>query len=400
MRLEDPLKRGGFVECGEIHQLPGWGGCDIASVGKQVDRWLSSLPRICRHVIEARQKIQGPFRLRASPNRVHLDVPLDTVTRHLLLSSTQAAGSIRPSFTFSAKYWSGVREFNNGSLSESIKEFQAARRLAPSAIARTSALNYLQRIFERQGDTNKANDAWRQSQKLLDRTGRYRTWAEAKGLILAAWRQLRRENLAPAERLYLKALRLTAGHGLFQVTGEIRNGLGVIESHRGRYVEAIDHFLYALDSWMIDDYFYGFQSAYFNIGVVYRGWGDRLRSEGLRVLAKQRYELAVEWAKACVALCYGHGLGYDTSEAEALLASLHLKLGRLDKATKYANDALTIAQESGDQRSLALALRSLARIYLARGQEGEAIALISSNAHLLKLEFRALLGPKLLALMP
>ena len=64
-RLEDPMGRGGYVLPEEVLMLPSWGKNNVVSVGKQIRRHKLEMDKVGRNIIDAQQKIYGPFRLRS-----------------------------------------------------------------------------------------------------------------------------------------------------------------------------------------------------------------------------------------------------------------------------------------------------------------------------------------------
>jgi tetratricopeptide (TPR) repeat protein len=59
------------------------------------------------------------------------------------------------------------------------------------------------------------------------------------------------------------------------------------------------------------------------------------------------------------------------------LGDTELRLGQLDSAESHAQEAVTLARESGERRTLALALRTLAWVAADRGDFGEAIRILT-----------------------
>ena len=59
------------------------------------------------------------------------------------------------------------------------------------------------------------------------------------------------------------------------------------------------------------------------------------------------------------------------------LSDIELRLGQLDSAESHAQEAVTLAQESGERRTLAFALRDLAVVASRRGDFDEAIRVLT-----------------------
>jgi len=342
--------------------------------------------------------VTGPFRLALSPERVRLDTAPDDVIAALTISpSTRIPGfqHVEAAFKFSEHYWRGVNDFHVGKLSESLNALREAAAIASTPHHRLAASFYIERILERHGEMEEAEDIRRKTRVDLEAAGRYQAWAKSRDLVLAAWREYRDDRVDSAEALYRKALEPAQRQGLFEVLGEIHNGLGEIAKRRGQYQEALRHYLEALDVWLVADYFYGFQAVYFNIGVLYRLWGDELRQGRHPRAARLKYESAAQWTERCSQLCRGMDLGFDTSEAEAQLASLYLKLGRFGKALTIALSAKQIAFRARNQRSILASMRVLAAAYLVRNEPEEAITAVRESSESLTERFRNVLADQI-----
>ena len=250
--------------------------------------------------------------------------------------------------------------------------------------------------MERQGDFEEAERIRHERHADLGQAGKYELWAEARDLALAAWTEYRNERIDEAEALYRQALERAQRQGLFVVLGDIHNGLGKVAMRRGQYREAIRHYLEALDVWLVSDYFYGVQAVYFNVGVVYREWGGQFEQGGHRRQAKQMYELAAEWTERCVRLCETMLIGDDTSEAEAQLASLYVKLGKFGKAFKIALHAQQMAFRAKNQHSIIASARALAAAYLARSEPEQAAVVVRKSSDSLTERFRKTLAAQIL----
>src|SRR5580658_8443890 len=85
MRIEDPAANGGFVDCEQIRRLPDWTRNDRLSAGKQISRHVLRMKALGKNMIEAEQRVGGPFRLRVIPSRIRLDVPAPLIFKHFAL---------------------------------------------------------------------------------------------------------------------------------------------------------------------------------------------------------------------------------------------------------------------------------------------------------------------------
>jgi tetratricopeptide (TPR) repeat protein len=402
MRLDDPLHNEGYVDCDQVRALVLWSRNQSLSIGKQISRHVLSMQKRHRNVIQSGQKVGGPFRLSLAPSRIRLDVPTSTIVAHLALSdvvSTSSTDQLRQFFKFAEYYWRGSDFFNDGRLHEARDSYQRALRVASASHHWLASAFQIQRILERVGEYGKVPALRRAIRNNLSKTGRYQPWAEARNLVLSALTELRNKQLDAAEGLYLKALAKTGSTGPFDVVGYCHNGLGVIEKKRGHFPEAMNHYFKALDAWLLVDYFYGFQSVFFNIGAIYDAWASQMAESGFPDEAKVKYEIAIAWTEGGLNICTKLGIGYDMSEDKVLLSHLYRKLGKVEKAMGFATEALEEAKESGNPRSLALATRQLAKAYLAEGKSDEAARVIQENCSTMKPAFANLLGDPLLKVL-
>jgi tetratricopeptide (TPR) repeat protein len=297
---------------------------------------------------------------------------------------------------FTEQYWHGVSHFNDGKLPEALRRFRKALEEASQPQHWLAASFHIQRILERRGDSAGVNKLRLEGSKRLKEAGQYWLWAETKALALAAWSDYREGRPDAAEKIWLKVLGMIQGHGLLDVLGEVHNGLAEIEKIRGAYPAAMDHYLEALNAWLLTDYFYGFQAVYFNIAALQRNWGDVLAKQGNGPAAKQRYKTATEWAEACLRLCHGMAIGDDTAENEILLSNLNRHLGKFDKAEQFARDAQRMAEANGNQRSIALSARVLARALMAKGQNQKAKEVVVVACNSIRPAYRKFLGSRVL----
>ena len=402
MRKDDPLRNEGYAECEQIRNLPLWGKNQPVSIGKQISRHVAVMKRRSQNVIQSGQKVGGPFRFARSPSHIKLDVLTGSIVSYLALTDLGPVSmddQLPRFFRFAEHYWRGSDHFNDGLLVEANKSYGRALRVAPAPHHWLATAFQIQRIHERLGEYEQVSALRLAIRKRLKMTGRYQLWAEARDLAFAALMELRNKRLNAAERFYLRALAKAGNHGLFDVIGSCHNGLEVIEKQRGNFSEAMDHYFRALDAWLLVDYFYGFQSVFFNIGVIYRSWGAQMAESGFPREAKEKYEKAIIWTEGGMSICTKLGIGYDMSEDKVLLSHLYRKIGKIEKALGLATEALNEAKMSGNQKSLALATRQLATALLAKGKKDDAARLIKATYRKLKPVFAALLGDPLLKML-
>ena len=368
-RLEDQTEEGGYVECEQILQVPYWQRNTPLSVGKQIRRHVKGQGD--QNVIDAVQKIKGPFRLRIPPEEIQFDVPLEEVRAFLGLGhlpSFLTAEQEQNLHQFVQHLWRGQQNFDLGNLKKALTLYRKALEKAIIPEQQATALHQIGRILERQGEYKEAENVYEQAMDCSKKAAQHRIWIKAKTYTFKAWISYRKGNSAESERFYYKALELVRDRGHYRLLGDIYNGLGELQNACGEYEQALRFYHLALEYWSIVHYFYGIQALYYNIGSVYSAWGDRAAEEGHEKVAKRWYRSAIEWTNQCMSLCEALEIAFDTTEDRILLADLHSKLGQVDEALKNAGQAKDLALGAGNKRDLALAYKVLMKVHGARGE--------------------------------
>jgi len=384
-RLNDPDGQSGFVETSAIKGLRGWRGNDLLSIGKQIRRHITESAKTGPALIEGVQKTAGPFRLAVTRGKIKLDVSTRDLQNYLgTLSEREPLDDEAESrlYQFVDHISRGTIRTADGLLDEALQSYRAALAYADESYQATKAMDNVARILERQGKYEEALQTWKQALLELKHKGQQKSWAEAASDVVGGWVQLRLRNFSKAERLFDKALEAVRDTGHFQILGDAHNGLGVLAKQRDEYSEALSHYQQALEFWILAEYLYGIQSAYFNIGHLHYAWGKKLARSDSR-LALQRYQVAGRWMEQCISLCEAAGTGYDTNDAEVTLSSVYRKTGELDKALATGETARNIAVASGNVRSLYLAYRSLLKTHLLMHNADAADALMQEAGRVL-----------------
>jgi len=160
----------------------------------------------------------------------------------------------------------------------------------------------------------------------------------------------------------------------------------VAAKHGGDFKEALSHYQQALEFWIMAEYLYGIQSAYFNIGHLHYAWGKQLTNTDTR-LALQQYRTAQAWMEQCISLCEAAGTGYDKNDAEVTLSSIYRRTGNMDKAIETAETAKQIAIASGNAHGLFLAYRSLLKTHLIMRNTDRANQVLREATEVLSSEY-------------
>jgi tetratricopeptide (TPR) repeat protein len=384
-RLQDRDGQSGFVEVSAIKGLRGWRGNDLLSIGKQIRRHITQSAKAGLSLIEGVQKTAGPFRLAAPRRQIKLDVSLRELQNYLgTLSEREPLDDEAESrlYQFVDHISRGTIRTADGLLDEALQSYRAALAYADESYQATKAMDNVARILERQGKYEEALQTWKQALLELKRKGQQKSWAEAASDVVGGWVQLRLRNFSKAERLFDQALGAVRDTGHFQILGDAHNGLGVLANQREEHKDALSHYQQALEFWILAEYLYGIQSAYFNIGHLHYAWGKKLARTDSR-LALQQYQVAGRWMEQCISLCEAAGTGYDTNDAEVTLSSVYRKTGELDKALATGETARNIAVASGNVRSLYLAYRSLLKTHLLMHNADAADALLQEAGRVL-----------------
>lgn len=356
----------GFIEVDEVLALPHWERNTSASVGKQIRRHIVKMEGLGRNIIEAKQKIHGPFRLKLSPKQIQIDVPVAVLAEKLGLNRVVKLEASKEAgfYDFVDCLWQGEAAFADGHLKDALDSYRKASRASINPDQRVIAMQKAGRALMQLGDLEKARLTF---QKIFE-IKKLNELEEATNYAYLGLIKYRLRSLDEAERLFHKSLDVIQGKKYYRVLGDIHNGLGLIRKERNQYKEALMFHQRALEYWSLVDYFYGIQACYFNIGNIYKLWGDRL-GEQSKEMKETYYQLAIDWVNRCVALCEKMGIAYETSQDHILLSSLALKTGNPDKALEYAEIAIDMAKKAGNKRDIAFAHRMLGKVYLARGAQ-------------------------------
>ena len=132
----------------------------------------------------------------------------------------------------------------------------------------------------------------------------------------------------------------------------------------------------ALDRWCRADCAYGVAAAYANIGSTHARWGNHLRDHRVTDQAQGQYRRAVEWLERCLKFSARARLGEDTSQAQGMLAEVHLELGDLDRAWAMATAAHEAAKRAGNELDLASATFILGKLHAVAGDAEQARVLL------------------------
>lgn len=364
-RLKDEKNIGGFVSTEEIISLPFWEDNTLISIGKQIRRHIIQMQKLGRNIIEAKQKIYGPFRLSLPPNQIQLDASIPSLMEFLNLIHISKLDSEqeRKFYEYIEYMWEGDANFDDGLLKKALSLYRKAADIALNPAQAIIADQKTGRSLDRLGEIGEARLIFKKllKNKWLNELEKAMTYTHY------AWIEYRSGNLSKAERLHHKALDLVRGKKYLKVLGEIYNGLGLIRKEYGQYQESLAFYQRALEFWSLIDYFYGIQAAYFNIGNLYRIWGDQISSEHA-ALKNSHYQNAKEWVLRCISLCEKIGTAYETSLDHILLSELFLKTGDPDKALEYAKIANAMALSAGNKNDVCYSCKALSEAYKAKGE--------------------------------
>jgi len=373
-RLDDPMKRGGFVEIDEILLLSHWERNSFASAGKQIRRHIIEMTKRGRNIIDAQQKISGPFTLIIPSDHIQIDAPITKLMdfldqRHI---SRLAKDKEVDFYNYVECMWEGDAFFNDGLLKDALPLYKEAEEAAAKSKLqelKIAAMQKIGRTLERLGDLTTADRLY---QDVLKCDG-LNEQAETMTYVLLGLIKYRQGDLKASEKFSYKALDMVRNKKQYKIMGGIYNGLGLVRKERKQYEEALIFFQRALEFYSLVDYFYGIQAVYFNIGLLYKLWGDQW-SEQSNDLRNAHYTKSMEWVYRCISLCEKMGIGFETSQDYILLASIQRKMGNMDKALEHAKAAIKIAGDAGNMRDMAYAHRIRAVICLNMGKEEEAKA--------------------------
>lgn len=378
-RRTAPTKQGGFVDPEQIVQLPSWTKNSVLSVGKQIRRQMQKTQRQGLNLIEAQQKVKGPFRLSLPANRVHLDVTDDKLISSLGLSRSVSRLSATDQgrfYDFADRAWRADLALNDGKLARAKEYWRLASEIAVLPHHRILAVSNLVRILERLGDYEEALRVFKDCLGSLRKVKEDVDWAEAKLLVAGAWLHRRTGNRPQAEKMFRKALAIAKGHREHRLLGDIYNGLGLLHQDRGQWHEALRLYDAGLESFVLAGASYGMQGIYYNIGRTYGLLGNQFWDAGYKEQARDYYRLAVGWVQQCMTLAQRLEIADDTSDDNVFLAYLYRKLGKLQRAVEAASQANRNAERAGNQRCMALSYNQMAKAYALRGETDQVMAIL------------------------
>jgi tetratricopeptide (TPR) repeat protein len=362
---------GGFVDLEKIRHLPFWEKNSIESVGKQIRRHVMEMEKAGKNVIEAQQKIKGPFRLTLQTRKISFDVEAQAIKEYLGLDQLAifyAEENEENFFKYINAITHGDIHFNEGLLARATRNFQQAMEQSTTSQQKIVAMQRLGRTYERLGNYDEALKTHRAAIKVLKKG----THADYYDLALTynnlAWLYYRKGNLKSAEKTYYLALNLIRGKMHNDLLGKINNGLGILYDLRGKYEEALGYFKNALALSCYESDFYGVSAAYFNIGNINKKKADEIVDRQKVITkevprpAKEFYMQAIEWAEKCIKLTERSGVGDETSQDRILVSYCCYVLRNYSKALKYAEEAEKMATHAGNVRDMALSCKILGDI--------------------------------------
>ncbi len=275
-QIED---KGGFVELEKIRHLPFWEKNSLESVGKQIRRHMIKMERIGKNLIEAQQKIKGPYRLIIVPREINIDVDTQTISEYLRLNKLAvyyAEEQKEDFYGYIEAILQGDIHFNEGLLNRAARSLEQALNHSATVDQKVVAMHRLGRTYERLGDYGKALKIYQLAIKILKKG----THADYYNLALTynnlAWLYYRKNNIKLAEKTYYLALNLIRGKTNNDLLGKIHNGLGILYDLQGKYEEAIGFFKNSLALTCSDLILQCICNLAFNIGNIYKKRADEI----------------------------------------------------------------------------------------------------------------------------
>ena len=376
-QIED---KGGFVELEKIRHLPFWEKNSLESVGKQIRRHMIKMEQTGKNLIEAQQKIKGPYRLKIAPRKIDIDVDAQTISEYLRLNKLAVYYAEEKKEDFYGYIENIVRgdiHFNEGQLDRAAKSFEQALNKSTTVDQKVAAMQRLGRTYERLGDYGKTLKTYQLAIKILKKGAHADYYNLALTYNNLAWLYYRKNKIKLAEKTYYLVLSLIRARTHNDLLGKVHNGLGKIYDLRGKYEEAIGFFKNTLVLTCFESDFYSVSAAYFNIGNIYKKRADELIkrkkviTKELPRQAREFYLQAIGWAEKCIKLTDRAGIGDDTSQDRILVSYCYFMLGNYSKALAYAEDAEQMATRAGNTRDIAFSCKILGDIHLAAGEEGK-----------------------------
>ena len=376
-QIED---KGGFVELEKIRHLPFWEKNSLESVGKQIRRHMIKMEQIGKNLIEAQQKINGPYRLMIAPQKINIDVDAQTISEYLRLNKLAvyyAKEQKENFYGYIETIIQGDIHFNEGLLNRAEISFEQALNKSTTVDQKIIAMHRLGRTYERLGNYRKVLKIYQSAIKILKKEAHADYYNLALTYNNLAWLYYRKNNFKLAEKTYYLVLNLIRGRTHNDLLGKVNNGLGILYDLQGKYEEAIGFFENSLALTCSESDFYSVSATYFNIGNSYKKRADEFLKRRKKITkelpgqAEKLYLQAIAWAEKCIHLTDLARVGDETSQDRILVSHCYFMLGNHSKALEYAEDAEKMATKAGNTRDIALSCKILGDIYLATDKDGK-----------------------------
>jgi tetratricopeptide (TPR) repeat protein len=169
-----------------------------------------------------------------------------------------------------------------------------------------------------------------------------------------------------AANLYKRAIKQCQEMNDDRAVMQIYNSLGVVEQKQGHVAEARSWYDRSLEIARRLSDTVGQASAAQNIGIVCQVEGDAARQEGRESEARQRFEEAGAFIAESLQLARERGNEPSAASSLGQLAQIHLFLGELDEAERFAHEAREIFERLG-LMTVHMVYNDLGRIARARG---------------------------------
>lgn len=377
-----------FLTVRDIQRLPRWHRAAPDSIGKSIHRHVAQMRRAGWHLIESPPRGGTKlFRLKKGAGPISFDLPLTDVRACLgldLIIRDRSRREVERVLRSSSALVRARLDMEAG-------DFQRAKIVLDEAEQvpdrgpkeRIDSLLLRSRLFEHEGRLQDAVTCAEEALAIGRRHGvDYLTRARTDIRLGFLYVILRRSEQYPQARAhYLEAFRLLEGHWHFTELSQVAGGLGHLARREADYDTAHAHFLRALEYAVADAWGWGIQAAYFNLGLAQAERGDMLRDPDAARLA---FLDAARWLELAYEFVRRTGMKH-TSEGQAVLSHVYLKLGRANEALTWAKRALEAARIAGNKKAEAVALTALGECQQAVGAHEEARASLIA-AHSLYLE--------------
>jgi tetratricopeptide (TPR) repeat protein len=376
-KLKNSLNVAGFAEIARIRHLPFWEKNNTESIGKQIRRHIIRMEAIGRNIIEAQQRIKGPFRLRIAQDHIFFDSEDESIRSFLGLDRLVVFYSVENEATF-YEYMDGIVEgdifFNEGGLESALTSFRNALEKATTRDQRVTTLLRIGRVLDRLGEYREAIKVYESAEEMIKASPELNYYDLASLLINLALAYYRQGKPDLAYETFFRARDLIGERRHDLLLGRVYNGIGIIHQAAGRYMEAIGFFKTALSLETAESNFYDISAAYFNIGNAYKRMADELprtkRGQATPTMeARALYKQAINWAKRCIDITRQACLGDETAQDRILTAYCHYKLGEYKKALTFAEEARAMSATAGNKRDLALSFEVLGSVFGEMGED-------------------------------